>query len=58
LLSNFSDLKKEFQAMNTEYENLHVEYPLIRVLCGLAHYQHDHAKILVDEINKQSKEKT
>ena len=58
LLSNFSDLKKEFQAMNAEYEDLHVEYPLIRVLCGLAHYQHDHAKILIDVINKQSKEKT
>jgi len=57
LLSNFPDLKKEFQAMNAEYEDLHVEYPLIRVLCGLAHYQHDHAKILVDEINKQSKGK-
>ena len=57
LLSNFPDLKKEFQAMNAEYEDLHVEYPLIRVLCGLAHYQHDHAKILVDAINKQSKGK-
>jgi hypothetical protein len=56
LLSNFPDLKKEFQDMNAEYENLHVEYPLIRVLCGLAHYQHDHAKILIDAINKQSKE--
>jgi len=57
LLSNFPDLKKEFKDMNTEYENLQAKYPLIKVLCGLAHYQHDHAKILVDEINKQSKGK-
>lgn len=57
LLNNFSDLKKEFEAMNAEYENLQVNYPLIRVLCGLAHYQHDHAKILIDAINQQSKEK-
>lgn len=57
LLTNFPDLNKEFDAMNIEYEKLQTKYPLIKVLCGIAHYQHDHIDILVNEINKQSKEK-
>jgi hypothetical protein len=58
LLTNFPDLNKEFDAMNIEYEKLQTKYPLIKVLCGIAHYQHDHIDILIKEINKQSKENT
>lgn len=57
LVSNFPDLSKEFNTMNNEYEQLQKKYPLIKVLCGLAHYQRDHIDILIEEINKQSKEK-
>jgi hypothetical protein len=58
LLNTFPDLTKEFDAMNIEYEKLQTKYPLIKVLCGIAHYQHDHIDILIKEINKQSKENT
>ena len=57
LLNSFPNLNKEFETMNTEYEQLQNKYPLIKVLCGVAGYQHDHIDILVNEINKQSKEK-
>jgi hypothetical protein len=56
LVSNFPDLNKEFENMNTEYEKLQEKYPLIKVLCGVSHYLHDHIDILINEINKQSKE--
>jgi hypothetical protein len=56
LVSNSPDLSKDFNAMNNEYEQLQKKYPLIKVLCGLPHYQSDHIVILIEEINKQSKE--
>jgi len=58
LLTNFPDLNKEFNTMNIEYEKLQNKYPLIKVLCEIAFYQHDHIDILIKEINKQSKEDT
>jgi hypothetical protein len=55
LLSNFPDLKAEFDAMNKEYVDLITKYPLIKVLSAVDYYDKVAVKILADEINKQTK---
>lgn len=56
LLSNFPKLKVEHETMKKEYTMLLEKYPLITVLNSF-HYSTNITKIVVDEINKQSKEK-
>jgi len=56
LLEQFPDLKKEMLAISAEYDALVKKYPLITVLHSLGHYSTNSAQIVIDEINKQSKE--
>jgi hypothetical protein len=56
ILSQFPDLKKEMLASKAEYNELVKKYPLITVLNSLGHYSTESAKIVINEINKQSKE--
>jgi hypothetical protein len=56
LLEQFPDLKKEMLAISAEYNALVKKYPLITVLHSLGHYSTNSAQIVIDEINKQSKE--
>lgn len=55
LFANFPALKAEHDAMKSELVNLIKKYPLITVLGSLSYYADTSIKILVDEINKQSK---
>lgn len=57
LFANFPTLKAEHGNMKTEYDNIVNKYPLITVLGSLGYYSNNSTKILIDEINKQSKEK-
>ena len=56
LMENFSDLKKEVNALQEEYDSILKKYPLIKVLKSLSHYEHEAIDIVINEINKQSKE--
>jgi hypothetical protein len=56
LTENFSDLKKEVNALQAEYDSIVSKYPLIKVLKSLSHYERDAIDIVIDEINKQSEE--
>lgn len=56
LFANFPALKAEHDAMKSELVNLIKKYPLITVLGSLSYYADTSIKILVDEINKQTKE--
>lgn len=56
LFANFPELKAEYDAMKSEYDNLVKKYPLITVLGSLSHYSNNSTLIVIDEINKQSKE--
>ena len=57
LFKYFPNLKKEHDNMQKEYNDLIKKYPLITVLNNLDGYRSQSTKIVVDEINKQSKEK-
>lgn len=57
LLSNFPMLKAEYDLMEKEYSELLSKYPLIVVLHDLGHYARNSTQVVIDEINKQSKEK-
>lgn len=57
LFANFPALKAEHDAMKSEFTSLTKKYPLITVLTSLGYYSDTSIKIVVDEINKQSKEK-
>ena len=57
LFDNFPAFKKENDDMRKEYTELLRKYPLITVLGSLALYSTNSTQIVVDEINKQSKEK-
>jgi hypothetical protein len=56
LFEQFPDVKKEMLASSAEYNALVKKYPLITVLNSLGHYSTESAKIVINEINKQSKE--
>lgn len=56
LFANFPALKVEHDAMKSELIDLIKKYPLIKVLNSISSFNTDSAKILTDEINKQSKE--
>jgi hypothetical protein len=56
LVEQFPDAKKEMLASSAEYNALVKKYPLIKVLHSLGHYSDNSAQIVIDEINKQSKE--
>ena len=57
LLSNFPMLQAEFDLMKKEYDELLRKYPLITVLSSLGSFYNTSSQIVIDEINKQSKEK-
>lgn len=48
-------IKTKHKANKEAYDNVLTKYPLIKVLNDMAHYQSEHIKILVEEINKQTK---
>lgn len=48
-------IKAKRKANKESYDNILAKYPLIKVLNDIAHYQSEHIKILVEEINKQTK---
>lgn len=56
LFTNFPDLKKENQDMVKEYTELVKKYPLLNVLHVLSGHSHKSIDIVINEINKQSKE--
>lgn len=56
LMENFDDFKKEVNALKLEYDTIVNKYPLIKVIRRLSYYEHEAIKIVIDEINKQSKE--
>lgn len=56
LFANFPALKAEHNAMKSEFDSLVEKYPLITVLSNLAYHNLSSQNIVVDEINKQSKE--
>jgi hypothetical protein len=56
LFEQFPNVKKEMLASSAEYNALVKKYPLITVLNSLGHYSNNSAQIVIDEINKQSKE--
>ena len=59
LLQQFPDLQRDVLANKTEFNELIKKYPLITVLDSLSgHFNNDNAQIVIDEINKQSKENT
>jgi hypothetical protein len=49
-------IKPKLIANRERYDKLLAKYPLIKVLNGMDSYCREHIKILVDEINKQSKD--
>ena len=57
LLDTFPMLKAEHDLMKKEYAELVKKYPLITVLGSLGYYSNNSSQIVIDEINKQSKEK-
>jgi hypothetical protein len=57
LLDTFPMLKAEHDLMKKEYVELVKKYPLITVLGSLGYYSNNSSQIVIDEINKQSKEK-
>lgn len=57
LFANFPTLKAEHDAMKYELIDLIKKYPLITVLSSLGYYSDNSSQIVIDEINKQSKEK-
>jgi hypothetical protein len=56
LLSNFPTLQAEFDLMKKEYNELLKKYPLITVLSSLGSFYTTSSQIVINEINKQSKE--
>lgn len=56
LFAKFPALKGEHNAMKSEFDSLTKKYPLITVLGSLAYYNNNSLQIVIDEINKQSKE--
>jgi hypothetical protein len=56
LMENFDDFKKEVNALQLEYDTIVNKYPLIKVIKRLSYYEREAIRILIDEINKQSKE--
>jgi hypothetical protein len=56
LFKHFPNLKKEHDDMQKEYNDLIKKYPLITVLENLDSYKGRIVRIVIDEINKQSKE--
>ena len=56
LFANFPALKAEHDAMKSELVKLIKKYPLITVLSSLGYYSNNSSQIVIDEINKQSKE--
>lgn len=56
LFEQFPDLKSKMLQSSKEYHALVNKYPLITVLNSLSHFADNSAKIVIDEINKQSKE--
>ena len=56
LFEHFPDLKSKMLQSSKEYHALVNKYPLITVLNSLSHFADNSAKIVIDEINKQSKE--
>jgi hypothetical protein len=57
LLNTFPMLKAEHDLMKKEYDEVIEKYPLITVLSSLGYYSNNSSQIVIDEINKQSKEK-
>jgi hypothetical protein len=57
LFAQFPTLKAERDSMLKEFTDLVRKYPLITVLNSLGHYSTNSTQIVIDEINKQSKEK-
>ena len=57
LFANFPTLKAEHDVMKSEFNDLVKKYPLITVLSSLGYYSNNSSQIVIDEINKQSKEK-
>lgn len=57
LFAQFPTLKAERDSMLKEFTDLVKKYPLITVLNSLGHYSTNSTQIVIDEINKQSKEK-
>ena len=57
LFTNFPTLKAEHDVMKSEFNDLVRKYPLITVLSSLGYYSNNSSQIVIDEINKQSKEK-
>jgi hypothetical protein len=55
-MESFNDLKKEVDALQSEYDSIIQKYPLIKVLKSLPYYENEAVRITIDEINKQSKE--
>ena len=56
LLANLPVLKAEHDLMKKEFNDLVKKYPLIKVMNTIGYYSNDCMSILVDEINKQTKE--
>lgn len=56
LLKEFPDLKTQVKNIESEYERLVIKYPLIKVLDSVTYHHSSSIQIVVDEINKQSKE--
>lgn len=56
LFANFPALKSEHDAMKSEFNELVRKYPLITVLNSLGHFSNNSSQIVINEINKQSKE--
>lgn len=56
LFENFPTVKAEHDLMQKQYDELVAKYPLIKVLTSLGHYSNNSIQIVIDEINKQSKE--
>jgi homoserine trans-succinylase len=56
LFDKFPKLKEQNTKMNEEFNGLVKKYPLVTVLYSLAHYSSNSSKIVIDEINKQTKE--
>jgi hypothetical protein len=56
LFDKFPKLKEQNTKMNEEFNGLVKKYPLITVLYSLGHYSSNSSKIVIDEINKQTKE--
>ncbi len=56
LLKEFPDLKDEVKNIESKYEKLLKKYPLIKALDSISYHHSNSIQIVVDEINKQSKE--